>query len=71
MSAFVQGVARVLRIRATFTRSSVRAEHPSFSDWATGVLLAAAAELERRENGGRPFPGGEAGEIGAGRPLGR
>jgi hypothetical protein len=33
--------------------------------------LAAVAELERRENGGRPFPGGEAGEIGAGRPLGR
>lgn len=59
------------RIRAAFLRSSAVVRSPSFSAWCVEVLLREVETIERRENGGRRFDGGHAGELPAGRPADR
>lgn len=58
------------RVRAAIRHTGVQEGYRGLTDFMEKVIMAEVERLEQRYNGGKPFPGGEAGELPAGRPMG-
>jgi hypothetical protein len=67
---FYQDADDTARARAAFTQTRTQEQHRSFSDFVAAALMAEVERLERTYNGGKPWPGMEAGEIPTGKPFG-
>jgi hypothetical protein len=59
------------RARAAFLRTLADEGHPSLSDFIEHAVMKETARLERKYNGGEPWPPASAGAAPVGRPAKR
>jgi hypothetical protein len=64
--SFYQDLEDTRRVRAAVKATR---EDRNMSGFIHDVVMAEVERLEQLHNGGRPFPGGEPGELPTGRPL--
>lgn len=68
--SFYQDPEDSRRLRAAYRNNLAHSEDRSLSDFINRVVMAEVERLEELYNDGKPFPGGRAGDVPKGRPLG-